>query len=621
MRRIGLALVLLLCLGAAPSESPSSRLTPARRAQLLHRWAVEAIDQGTPESRALAVRHLAAAIALEPENSDHWLLLGRVRVIGEYDRASRDCFRRALTLDPHSLTAALDLAAAWKREWMRTLDTLALRNALGVLDTTAALHPFASEPWLRLVPLRYEVKDYGGAARAAAQAMARRPRRPEATLAGAYVAFHEGEIERADSLFRSAIPRLDPALTALFQDPSRTLGSAGPPHGWKGLDPDPTTPENELELEYWSRLAHAFLLFYDPDRTGTDARFQFYVQYGAPRTTAQNPIGAPLYFRTFASSSAPSQGSISDVGGNPGRIPVDFPTPVQVWQYPELGMRLVLQDRSLHGRFQPQANMDVDPAARPDPTLLKGADLLSFGDGVAVFHRLPPREQRIKTHGIIARFAGERSPRLMAQVEVAGSPADSLLARWVVTDRSGRPITRGAQVLALDACDPAERRTSQFTADIPPGDYQVTVSVRGAAGRRGMFQAPAEVEPVGPGLGLSDLVLACGDPSLLVGGGSARFDANVDGSFRGSRSIAGYLEIYRLALGKDGLAHFGYLCNVRRAIVVEKRGRARAHEERAVLVSTARDERHVGTMRRQFVVVPVQALPPGRYELEVVVTD
>src|SRR5439155_27298273 len=98
MRRIGLALVLLLCLGAAPSESPSSRLTPARRAQLLHHWAVEAIDQGTPESRALAVRHLAAAIALEPQNSDHSLLLGRLLAIGEYDRAARACFPPTLTV-------------------------------------------------------------------------------------------------------------------------------------------------------------------------------------------------------------------------------------------------------------------------------------------------------------------------------------------------------------------------------------------------------------------------------------------------------------------------------------------------------------------------------------------
>src|SRR5690242_2238827 len=95
MRRAGLALVLLVCLGAVASESPSQRLTPARRAQMLHRWAIEALDEGTPDGRALAVRHLTSAIALEPENPDHWLLLGRVRMVGEYDQQSRACFRRA----------------------------------------------------------------------------------------------------------------------------------------------------------------------------------------------------------------------------------------------------------------------------------------------------------------------------------------------------------------------------------------------------------------------------------------------------------------------------------------------------------------------------------------------
>src|SRR5262249_6531090 len=151
---------------------------------------------------------------------------------------------------------------------------------------------------------------------------------------------------------------------------------------------------------------------YDPDRPGTDARLQIYVQYGAPKSAALNPLDMELFFRTFASETQ------SDGGGRvAAAIPkVEFPTPIQVWQYPELGMRMVLQDRSLHGRFQPQANIDADPGGRPDRAVLKGRqDLLSLGDGVAVFHRLPPREQRIETRGIIARFGGDRS-RIMAQV-------------------------------------------------------------------------------------------------------------------------------------------------------------------------------------------------------------
>jgi hypothetical protein len=436
-------------------------------------------------------------------------------------------------------------------------------------------------------------------------------------LAAAYVAFGQGQVERCDSLFRAAIPRLDPGLAPLFRDPSRLLGDEAPAGGLKGLDPDPTTPENEVELEYWSRVAHAFLLFYDHDRGGVDARFQTYVQYGPPTATATNPEGTPLYFRTFATSTMPSQGRESEEGGNPGRPPMDFPTPIQLWAYPELGMRVVLQDRSLHGRFQPRATMDFDPASRPDPGILAArGDLIGFPGGV--FHRLPPREQRIETRGVLARFTGARGPSVMAQVEVAGTPADSMLARFLVTDASGRAVARGAGALGIDACDPAGRRRGQFIADLRPGIYDVTVSVRGGDGKRGMFRSRATVEPGDGGLALSDLVLACGDPSLLIGGGSARFDANVEARVTG-RSLAGYVEIYGLSPGPDGLARFESVCRVRRAIPESRRGRRR--DDRAVLVSTSREESQPGSMRRQFVLVPIASLPAGTYELEVSVRD
>lgn len=435
-------------------------------------------------------------------------------------------------------------------------------------------------------------------------------------MAAAYVAFHEGAIERSDSLFRATIPHLDPALARLFDDPRSTLGQAAPAQGWQGLDPDPTTPENELELEYWSRVAHAFLLFYDPDRPGTDARLQIYVQYGPPESAALNPDGVALNFRTFASATQ-SDGGGREAAATPKVV---FPTPIQVWQYPELGMRLVLQDRSLHGRFQPRASIDADPGARPDPRVFaRRSDLLALGDGIAVFHRQPPEEQRIAIRGLLARFGGPGGPRILAHVEVDGSPTDSLRARWVIADTSGRLVRRGEQVLALDACDPAARRAGQFVAELPPGAYRVTVSVRGANGKRGLFETGAAVARGEAGLELSDLVLACGDPSLLIGGGSARFDANVDAHVTGPQ-MAGYLEIYGLTPGADGASHFEYRCEVRHALPVGKRPR-RGRDERAVLVSTTREETQPGAMRRQFVIVPLQSLPTGSYELEVRVKD
>jgi hypothetical protein len=579
-----------------------------------------ALGESSVEARQRAVRDIQVAIALEPANHEHWLVLGKLRVMGEYDSEARACFRRAIVLGPGDLRGYLELAAAWKRDWTRYLDTLAVRRAMGVLDTACALRPAAADPWLNLVPLRRLTGDLRGARSAAERALAGSPRRPEAVLAAACIAYHEGEIERSDSLFRRAISRLDPVLRSLLQEPAALLGESAEAMSWSEHDPDPTTPENEIQLEYWARVADAFLLYYDLDRPGLDARARTYVQYGAPPHVGVNPPGTPLYFRTFASQSAPPASREAVEGGNPGKPPVDFPTPVQVWQYPELGVRMVLQDRSLHGRYEPQAIMDDDPGARPDPRLLAGRDdLLAIGDGLAVFHRLPPRERRIETRAVVARFGGPRSPRLIAQVEVPGGPADSIRARWVVSNASGRALARGEQQLGVAACDPVEHRAGQFAADLPPGSYQVTISVRVASGRRGLFQTRTVLEPAPAGLALSDLVLACGDPTLLVGGGSARFDADLDARVPAGRPLVGYLEIYRLTPAPDGLSRFAYECLVSR---VPGAHAARPRTAQAApVVATSREEVHLGNLRRQFLSVPVQSLAPGRYRLEVRVQD
>src|SRR5262249_15133858 len=152
------------------------------------------------------------------------------------------------------------------------LDSLAMLRAIACFDTVTRLHPHGADAWLQLVPLRYERGDLTGAQQAAIQAFTGKPRYAESGLAAAYMAFRDGQTDLADSLFRGAIPGLRSELRRWFDDP--TLGGRPPSTGdpWQGLDPDPTTPENELQLEYWSRVAHAVLLFFDPDRPIFDAR-------------------------------------------------------------------------------------------------------------------------------------------------------------------------------------------------------------------------------------------------------------------------------------------------------------------------------------------------------------
>jgi cytochrome c-type biogenesis protein CcmH/NrfG len=619
MRRLALSLVAILAVGASGEAQGRrlSRLGPAEKAGFYHRWAEEALAEGSVESRLRAVRNLQLAIDLEPGEPRHWLLLGKAKLLGEFEGEARACFRRAAVLDPRSARAFAELGLAWKREWLRRLDTLALARAVEALDTAAALSPYAADPWLELVPLRCERGDLEGAAAAAARAVAGRPRRPEAPLAAACVAYRRGQIERADSLFRAALPRLDPELRDLFQDPRRWTGVPAAGRPWEGLDPDPTTAENELELEYWSRVAHAVLLFHDPLRPGFDFRVETYMRYGRPRRSELNPLGVEAETRSFGAKYKPPLTQYAQRGGSRWIPPAEFPVQVQAWYYPELGMRVVMQDRSLRGRFEPALRSDDDPASRPDPRALAGRpDLLAMGQGLAVFPKLPPPEQRLEVEGVVAGFEGERGPRLLVQVETPATPAESLWARWVVELPGGRAVARGAQALRPAACDPGDRQAVQLTAEAPPGAYRVTVSVRDGRGRRGLFQTEARLAGRGGGLELSDLVLACDDPSLLVAEGTGRFSALVTARAASQRPLVAYLELYRLAAGTDGLARFEVTCEVRRV-----GARSAPAGPGAALISTSRQEVHHGAVRRQFVAVPVQGLGRGRFRLEVRVRD
>ena len=160
------------------------------------------------ESRQRAVRDLEEAIRLDPSNEDHWLTLGKVYLVGEMNTKARGCFDRAVRIDPQNPQSYTERGRAWKRDWVRWLDTLSLARAIADFDTVTRLRPNGSEGWLALVPLLYDHGDLPGAARAAERALAGRPRVIDASLAVAYTSYRLGDVERADSLFNATIPRL-----------------------------------------------------------------------------------------------------------------------------------------------------------------------------------------------------------------------------------------------------------------------------------------------------------------------------------------------------------------------------------------------------------------------------
>jgi GWxTD domain-containing protein len=251
---------------------------------------------------------------------------------------------------------------------------------------------------------------------------------------------------------------------------------------WKENDPDLATPENEAQLEYWSRVTQAYFLFFDHRRREWDQRGEIYVRYGPPRLRDYNPIGARTRFQM----------------GFYGNYPMN----ALVWTYPELGMTVVMQDRTLNEFYLKEHSLWYDTDPTPDPDSLDSIerDRVAIRGGRGVFPKLPPGVRPLPVDGVLARFVGEGGPRLMALLQAPGTPADSLWADWVVLDTAQVEIARGRRALSPSACDPSDLRVADFISDLPPGRYSAGLSVSDGRGRRGLFKQDVELEAAHAGL-------------------------------------------------------------------------------------------------------------------------
>lgn len=619
--RSWLVLAILIAITSArpPGSAAASTDTTATIEALLHSARMD-LGRSAIEAHQRAVKALDQALQLAPRNPELWIERGRAHEIAGEDQASCACFEEAVRLTPGNPDAWSRLGTARKRQWLRSVDSTAFDLAFESFAEVTELRPDDCDGWLQLVPLLFEDRRLTAAWAAAERAQDLCPRSGEAWLAIAYLAYRQGEIELADSAFAIAIALLPPALRARFddvsviapdEDPPRewSAGGASTREFWRPLDPDPTTPQNEAQLEYWSRVAHVHFLFDDPVRSGLDARAEMYLRYGPPRRVDARPAGVARYFVCNPA--------------NPTAPPMYRPLIPQVWDYPELGMRVLLQDRRLTGRYDTPIELVPSAYNHPSPEVLaRRGDLLALQNGFAVFPTLPPPAQRIEVRGTAERFEGEQGPRLVTQFAAPAEPGDTLSARCTVLDAKGREVWRGAQRLVTSACDPTALQVGTFSTDLPAGDYRVTVSVRDTHRRRGLYKTPVGLAAVPAALALSDVVLVCGSPALFVQESSVRIEPDLDARLSGRTPLVVYFEIYRLTPAPNGIARFEYEYSVRPLGESERRSHRRSSRPAALVSSSAtRVETQAGTMRRQFVTVPIQSLPAGRYRLEVRVRD
>ena len=614
-------LLLLAVLGFAAgvhADVATAAVREARRqrAEALWQSAERRLAARTIEARRAAIADLEQAMLLDPDSGEIALSLARACYTSGFLLRSRVAFQHALELAPNDAEARLGLAQIWRRDWLKYLERRSLDLSVEHFAAAVRLDPRLTDAWLMLASLRIEQGDLVGARAAATGALAAEPSRVEAWLALGSARWRLGEVAGADSAFRAALPGLRRSLRTRLEDIAPLATAADTAQlsrladddarefrrrFWALHDPDPTTPENEAQLEYRARVTQAYFLFYDPRRREWDERGEVYVRYGPPGEARYNPVGTHLW---------------GGVGTRGTRL---FPMNVLAWDYPALGMNVVLQDRILSEYYLFPQTTDEDPDPRPDPDSLARQDLLASTDGRAVFPIRAPGLAPLPLSGQLARFESGGGGRLFAGVEVEATPAESLQAEWAVLDSAGVALARGASDLSPAPCAAGDRRVASFARELPPGHYLVGLSVHGR-GRRGVLRLPVDVAAPGASLGVSDLVVSCGVPE--VGARSVRLEANPAGRIARDAPLVAYFEVYRLQPDSAGTARLAYSY-----AVYPERGRRsllqRVFQPHVAdpLLAGGREGEQAGGLRRQYVSVPLGALPAGGYVLEIEVAD
>ncbi len=646
---VGMALLLVAAALAAGAE-PAARAGDSRqrRATTLLLSAQARLARGGIDERRVAIAELEEAAQLAPGDAHVQLALGQAYLDANFTERARDRFERAARLEPLAAAPRLGIGDAWKRDWLTFLARASLTHAIEDYTAATWLDGGLGDAWIRLAPLLYERGELPAARAAAERALAVAPERAEARLVAAYLAYRGGEVGRADSLFALAIPGLPDELRARFADISpllrrvdaeaaRELSRAAQVEFvrrfWSEHDPDPATRENEAQLEYWARVAHATLVFLDPAHPRWDVRAELYVRYGPPGSVAYEPIGAPLAY-------TPSRLHVWRYSALTGwrRVgdPVEYPEHTQVWSYPDLDMQVLLHDFTLSESYRLEPSLTEESDPQPGAAALARSDLLFTAGGRAMFPAFPPGVRALSATGKLCRFEGAHGPRLLAQLETAGTPVDSLWAVCVLVDSSEHEIARAARVLSPSGCDPEARRAGDFSFDVPPGIYRVAFSLRDGRGGRGVARAAARVDSLSAGLSLSDVVVVCGPidvaPAAARARAAATFPAaapvvrlgpNLRAQVAGDEPLIAYFEIYHLAAGGDGTARFEYEYRVHSEDAARRPWfqRLLPFGGHAPRVDVRGAETNYGPLRRQFVRVPLASLPPGHYRLEVRLRD
>ena len=614
--------------------------------------------------RRRAVRVLREGLRHHPDSVDLRIALGDLYFRQGFYTLSRQQLEKALEYSPNTGPAYARLGRMAFRDWLKYQRSDALRVAGSLWEHSTNKNPDDAESWLGIGILALLQKNYPRAEECARtcldvaqrlgqptreqlglftsgspSALPDRATRPpdirgEAWLMLGAAAYEQGKMELSQNSFHEAFRYLPPRVRSHILDigPMAThldtviLGTLRNDSGkqmeflrqyWRARDPDLTTQYNEVQLEFFSRGAMAYFLYYNQRREAWDERGQIVKRYGMPGSSVYNP---------------------------PTMFAVPMSTNRLVWTYPMLGMNVYLEDRFLNEFYDLpiSLNFEVDP--RPMPEIVRG--LSEIGEvtvaGRGVFRAREPGTgllpgdvrpamfRRVRTFDPSTGVArGPQVGRLELYLTVEDSDRlGPVSAEAVVFDSDWREIGRFVQG-GMSWCASEKDQVAQFNFELPAGSYMVGVSARDDSSRaRSSWRIPIQVDPPLPGkLEMSDIEIACEFIPEKMGGA---FDKSIyaivpspRNEVRRDRPLGIYYEIYGLVPEADGYSRVSVEYTVRSVdtekrpfflkIFNPKRGQPR--------VRAVRTDDTPGRARFQYVSTDLESPEPGLYELEIVVKD
>src|SRR5262245_12137170 len=372
------AAALLLSAGVAAAGDRESE------AQKLSRAGAERWNKATFEHHYKAIELLEQAAKLAPRDLKVQSQLAHAYLDAGYNHHARDVFMLITRMAPDSADGYDGLGRMWKRQWLALLDRALLETAVHYLNETVRRDPARGAVWAQIAVLQLERGDTLLAARASERALAAEPDSVGPLLAAGVLRWLGGRLAEAESLYTVALARMPREIALRFGTVVPLISDADgealselvpAEHAeavrrfWSLSDPDPTTRINEARLEYWTRVARASLLYSDSWAPRLDMRAELFVRYGAPEHISfMNPATPDAQYQKNPEDYWIDYGS--GLVHETGMEPMDFPMHTQIWEYPQLGMSVLLRDLTVSQHYELPRSQDEEIDPMPDPGVL-----------------------------------------------------------------------------------------------------------------------------------------------------------------------------------------------------------------------------------------------------------